>query len=149
MELVKVVGKLPVDYSEVDNLVAAAAHEIRVSGDKEGFYLQTLETIGNAIFKNLGDFWLIYEGSKACGYAIGSITRDIDNKLTYWGTQAYADPKIRHSPIVKEVWHSIRQYAKEHGCKHFAIISSRSTKAYLRYLGKQWHEYATILKEDI
>ncbi len=149
MQFKRIEGSFPVAYKEVEDLIEKAALEIDVKGDKQGFYDQTLETVANCVFKGSGDFWLIYDGSTAYGYAICSMSRDIDNRLTYWGTQAYAHKNIRAKPIVKELWGAVRQYAKEHGAKHFGIVSSRSTKAYLRYLGKQWHQYAVLLKEDI
>lgn len=149
MQFKRIEGSFPVPHAEIDYLVACAAKTIDIKGSKQGFYEQTLETIANAVFRGAGEFWLVYEGQKAYGYGIGSVAREVDNKLTYCATQAYMDPKIRRHPIVKQFWNAARERAKTLGCQHIIVVSSRSTKAYLRYLGKQWHVYATLLKEDI
>lgn len=148
----QLVKDLPVSNQEIERLVKAASQEIDVKGNPLGFYNQTIEVIANATFLNRGgDFWLIWddETKEALGYAICSISKDIDNQLTYWGTQAYADKRIRHKSIIKELWNDIEEFAKQRFCKHFVMVSSRETKAYQKFLGNEWHEYAVLLKKEI
>lgn len=149
MNLEKIGTTIPVSYKEIERLVALAADEIDVKGDKQGFYQQTIETIANATFLNRGgDFWLIWEKEKALGFIIGYTSKDIDNKLVYWCTQAYADQSIRGSEYPKQLWQKVREYAKQNFCKHMIVVSSRNDEAYCRFLGKGWHKYASLLKED-
>lgn len=143
--------EIPVPHTEIERLVQNATLEIN-KDEPVGFYNQSLENIANATFmKRGGDFWLIWddETKKAYGYALCSISKDIDNRLTYWGTQAYADPEIRHTRIITDLWKKVEDYARQHLCKHFVIISSRETRAYQKLLGNEWHEYATLLKKEL
>lgn len=144
--------EIPVSYKEIERLVAEATNEIDVKGDKAGFYQQTIETIANATFlQKGGDFWLIWddESKLALGFIVGYISKDIDNKITYWCTLAYAAKQIRRQKQVKQLWQLVRETAKQKFCKHILVVSSRNNEAYCRFLGENWHEYATILKEDI
>ena len=152
MNLEKIESKIPVPYTEIERLVRFAANEIDIQGDIEGFYNQTIETIANATFlQKGGEFWLIWDEVKkiALGYIIGYISKDIDNKLVYWCTQAYADKSIRRTKYPKSLWNKVRTSAIERFCKHIIVVSSRNDDAYCRFLGKGWHKYASLLKEDI
>lgn len=118
--------------------------------NKEGFFNQTLESIANCTYlRGNGELWAsIFEG-KLLSYALASITRDVDGRLTYHVYQAWVCKEYRRNPIVKEWWEQIRVRAKGLFCKHLLITSSRNTEAYKRFLGHGLHEYAVLLKEDI
>lgn len=149
MKYEKVV-ELPVPNTEIERLVKLASEEIDIKGDKLGFYNQTIENIASATFlKRGGDFWLIWDGDKAYGYALCSMSKDVDNQMTYWGLQAYADSSVRGKPVIKNLWKAVEEYAKQHFCKHFIIIASRNKDAYKRYLGPEWHDYAALIKKDL
>jgi hypothetical protein len=118
--------------------------------DVYGLYQQTLETIASATYMNQGgEFWLLQVNGEVGGYVLARHVRDVDNKLTYWIGQAWVRQDLRGNPIVKECWEKIRQRARECFCSHIVVVSSRGTDAYCRFLGKRWHEYARLLKEDL
>lgn len=118
--------------------------------DQKGLYQQTLGSISQATFlRQGGDFWIATLDGKLCAYLLARIVVDIDNRLTYWVSQAWVHKDWRRSPEVKLGWQKIRERAKNCLCSHIVIVSSRSTKAYLRWLGKDWTTYATLLKEDL
>lgn len=118
--------------------------------DHEGFYQQTLNGIANStVLHGQGDFWLGTCDGKVYDYVIGRVVCDIDNRLTYWVNQAWVHKDFRGTPTVKRDWEMVRKRAKDAMCSHITIVSSRSTKAYLRWLGSAWDVYATILKEDL
>lgn len=118
--------------------------------DPIGFYQQTLNGIANAaVLNGGGDFWLGTCDGKVYAYLLGRITCDIDNRLTYWVNQAWVHKDFRNTPTVKRDWEVVKKRAKDSLCSHMMIVSSRSTKAYLRWLGSAWNVYATTLKEDL
>lgn len=122
--------------------------------DELGMFNQTIESIASAtIFSPNNDsrqFWIITgDNQEVLAYYLAHVSKDIDNKLCYWITQAWAHPSIRGTKMIKEGWGQIRDEAKRLLCKHIVIPSSRNPKAYCRFLGKGWHQYATLLKEDI
>lgn len=116
----------------------------------EGFLQQTLQSISNATFLNgVGDFWLMTEKDRVLAYVLAHITRDIDNTLTYWASQAWVHRDRRGDISIPMAWQKIRERAKACFCKHIVVVSSRGSEAYCRWLGKGWHEYARLLKEDL
>lgn len=118
--------------------------------DPTGFYYQTLESIANStVLGGSGDFWLGTDSKGVCAYAIARVVKDIDNKLTYWCSQSWMRKDIRGLEWYRYGMDKIKERAKATFCSHIVIVSSRNAKAYLRFLGKNWHEYATLLKEDI
>lgn len=86
---------------------------------------------------------------KVSGYVLTHLSKDVDNKLCYYMTQAWLHPQFRHTSYAKEAISLLKQHAKSLWCKHIIVVSSRNTKAYLRFLGSKWHVYTTLLKEDI
>lgn len=143
-------GSLPIPSSSVEKAVESFIKEIDVKGEKLGFYNQTINAMYAAVYRGNGDLWLGYdENGCLLAYVMGHVTTDIDNRLTYWLGQAWVSPTIRGNSTVKEWWQKIRAQAKEYMCKHIVIVSARNNEAYCRWLGKGWHEYATLLKEDI
>lgn len=123
-----------------------------VPHDHDGLYHQTLENMAS-IMTNKGDdshhFWLGWEGNEMVSYALCSISKDIDNRLCYWMSQAWVSPKYRRHPAVKQMYQRLRDEARRKLCKHIVIPSSRNTQAYLRFLGPEWHVYTTLLKQDL
>lgn len=119
--------------------------------DAGGFYLQTLQSMAAASYLHQGgELWLGISGGKLWIYLLAHIGNDYDGKLAYTVTQAWVRPDQRGKPWVKEVWKQVRERAKNCFCKHFVVISSLGrTKAYCRFLGKGFHSYAEILKEEL
>lgn len=118
--------------------------------DKEGFYRQTLQAIASASYLGQGgDLWLGFLNGDLVTYILAHVGNDYDGKLAYTVTQAWVRKDQRGQKWVKEAWEKVRQRAKDCFCKHFAILSSRGNdKVYCRFLGKGFHFYASILKEE-
>lgn len=149
MDIQLVKGTCPVDGTEIDKAVVAFARESDIKGDFEGFVKQSLTSMAQAVLGKFGDLWLAHKDGAVEAYVTGYIATDIDDKPTYWLTQAWVAPSQRGKADVRECFQKIRAYAKEQGCAHMVVVSSRGTEAYCRFLGKGWHEYARLLKEDI
>lgn len=136
--------------------IEAAVRDFMVSShlpdgvDKEGFYRQTLQAIAAASYLNQGgDLWLGMMNGRLVTYILSHIGNDFDGKLAYTTTQAWVRKDQRGKKWVKEAWEQVRQRAKNCLCHHFVVFSSRGkTKAYCRFLGKGFHPYAEILKEE-
>lgn len=117
-----------------------------------GLQQQLTDVIANIlIFKNAPQniMWLAENDGEVIAWVLCHVSKDVDNQLCYWMTDAWVDKSTRSHPIVKQWYQLLREDAKRLMCKHILIPSSRNTKAYLRYLGKGWHKYLEILKEDI
>ncbi len=150
MEIIK--GSLPptLNHRAIDRAVLEFIKETDVHGDPMGFFIQTIGSIHAAIYQNSGDFWLaVGEDGEVDSYVLGHVTKEIDNQLTYWLAQAWVNPRKRGSTWVKGNWQKVREKAKAYLCKHIVVVSARGTDAYCRFLGKGYHEYARLLKEDI
>lgn len=119
--------------------------------DKEGFYVQTLQSIAAASYLNQGgELWLGTIDGKLAIYLLANVSPNFDGKLAYMVTQAWVRKDQRGKKWVKDAWKMVRQRAKDCMCSHFGVFSSRGkTKAYCRFLGKGFHYYAEILKEEI
>ncbi len=106
---------------------------------------------GIIIFKNLPQniLWLAEKDGEVAAWVICHVSKDVDNSLCYWMTDAWVDKSLRGNKEVKQWYQLLREDAKHFMCKHILIPSSRNTKAYLRFLGHNWHKYLEILKEDI
>lgn len=119
--------------------------------DPIGFYNQTLQRIAGATFlKTPGqDFWLAHAYGEVAGYALASVSVDIDARLTYWVAQSWVDPLWWGDPIVKESWQAIRKRARELLCAHLMIVSCRNPEAQCRWLGEGVQIYATLLKQEL
>ncbi len=152
----KVVTRLPnhLNVGAVERAVRAFVNDCHVTEtqtDPEGLYQQTLEAIAQAcIFQQDGrQFWLAdYEG-EVMAYALTHISKDVDNTLCYWMTQAWVHPQIRHHKIVKIWKDQLIAEGKRLMCKHIVIPSSRGMKGYIRFLGKGWHKYVDLLKVNL
>lgn len=155
MELKKIT-KLPEDltYKAIEEAVrhfVQDSHTKESGADEEGLYQQTLEIIANAIIYNTEarQFWIAYYEGEVMAYVIASVAKDVDNKHTYWITQAWVNKKVRGHKLVKIWYQMLREEAVRLGCKHIVVPSSRGVEAYLRFLGKGWHLYLSLLKEDL
>lgn len=154
MEL-KLIDKLPeLKPNAVEDAVKQFikdSHSDKQHVDTEGYFQQTLEMIAQALVWGQpgGHFWLAEDGGEVAAYALCQVFKSIDNRMTYWMNQAWVSPKHRHTPFVRECYEKLRAEAKKQNCAHIIVPSSRGTKGYLRFLGKQWHVYASLLKEDI
>lgn len=118
--------------------------------DKEGFYRQTLQAIASASYLSQGgELWLGVSRGTLWTYILAHVSNDFDGQLAYTVSQAWVRKDQRGKKWVKEAWEQVRQRAKDCLCKHFVILSSRGNdKAYCRFLGKGFHFYASILKEE-
>ena len=118
--------------------------------DKEGFYRQTLQAIAAASYLGQGgDLWLGFMHGRLVIYLLAHVGNDFDGRLAYTVSQAWVRKDQRGQKWVKWAWEQVRQRAKDCFCKHFVILSSRGNdKAYCRFLGKGFHFYASILKEE-
>lgn len=123
--------------------------EIPINDD--GLFNQIIENIASVVtFKAPGRyFWLAEEEGEVIAFALTHISKDVDNSLCYWQTDAWVAPHWRHKPEVKEWNRLLEEDAKAHFCKHLIIPSSRGSKAYCRFLGEGWHEYVVLLKKDL
>jgi hypothetical protein len=119
--------------------------------DPAGFYNQTLQRIAGATsFQQPGaEFWLAHAYGEVAGYALASVSVDIDARLTYWVAQSWVDPVWRGHAVVKQSWQAIRKRARELMCAHLMIVSCRNPKAECRWLGEGMQIYATLLKQDL
>lgn len=140
----------------IEAAVAAFVKDSRADNvplDADGLYNQLITNIACiTIMKNYptGQFWLAEDHhGNVIAWAMGNVSKDVDNQLCMWWTNAWVAPSYRRTPIVKEWFQQLRAEAKRLMCKHILIPSSRGVEAYCRFLGKQWHPYVTILKEDI
>lgn len=135
----------------IEQAVRQFAKENHAPQEYEGLVQQTYENILHATeLKTTGRyFWLVLEEDRPVGYIMSHIGKDVDNKMCYWITQAYADPSVRGEGFIKDFYKVLKDHAKSLFCSHILIPSSREAKAYMRWLGSDLHIYATILKEDI
>lgn len=119
--------------------------------DPEGFYSQTLQRIAAATYLNQPgcDFWLAHAYGEVAGYALASVSVDVDSRLTYWVAQSWVDPQWRGHPIVKQSWQAIRKRANDLLCAHLVIVSCRNPRAECRWLGEGMGIYATLLKQEL
>ncbi len=119
--------------------------------DGMGFFRQTLQAIAAASYLNQGgELWLGMMNGKLVTYILAHIGNDFDGRLAYTVTQAWVREDKRGQPWVKEAWQKVRERAKDCLCSHLAIFSTRGNdKAYCRFLGKGFHFYCSILKEEI
>ncbi len=119
--------------------------------DTQGFYNQTLQCIASASYLNQGgDLWLGFMGGRLVTYILAHVGSDFDGRLAYTVTQAWVRKDQRGQKWVKQAWEKVRQRAKDCLCKHFAIFSTRGNDAaYCRFLGKGFHFYSSVLKQEI
>jgi len=118
----------------------------------EGMYNQSLKAIAQSIMFDSYDkqqFWMADDGKEVMIYVLAHICVDIDDRLTYTISQAWVHPSLRGNPIVKECWKKLQDEAERNMCKHILIPASRNVKPYLRFLGKGFHEYVTLIKKDL
>lgn len=118
--------------------------------DREGFFRQTLQSIAAASYLGQGgDLWLGFMNGHLVTYIIAHVGNDFDGKLAYTVSQAWVRGDQRGQKWVKWAWEKVRQRAKDCLCKHFVVLSSRGNdQAYCRFLGKGFHFYSSILKEE-
>lgn len=125
--------------------------ELRVEGNEVGLYQETLESIANASFMGLGgrDFFLAVEDGEVVAFALCMVDKGLGNRLCYRISKVWVHKKYRHTKQVKIWFQQLRERAKNLLCQHITVPSSRGDKAYCRFLGKGWHPYMVMLKEDL
>ena len=118
--------------------------------DPEGFYRQTLQAMAAASYLNQGgELWLGLLEGRLVIYILAHVGNDYDGRLAYTVTQAWVRKDQRGKRWVKDAWEQVRQRAKDCLCNHLAIFSTRGNDAaYCRFLGKGFHFYSSILKEE-
>lgn len=152
----KVITRLPDHLNDgaVERAVKAFvedSHTEETHSDPKGLYQQTLEGIAQSVLFHVDgrQFWMAeYEG-EVMAYAMTHISKDVDNQLCYWMTQAWVHPQIRHHKIVKIWKDQLIAEGKRLMCRHIIVPSSRGMKGYLRFLGKGWHKYVELLKINL
>ncbi len=120
--------------------------------DLASFYQQTLQVIAarSAMNQPGGDLWLGIHQGELWTYILSHLGPDIDGRLSYTVTQAWVKKDQRGQPWVKKAWEKVRKRAKDCFASHFVVVSSRGNDAaYCRFLGKGFHFYASILKEEL
>lgn len=139
-----------------DQIGAAVIDFIKTSGttdgiDKNGLYYQTLQSIANSAILGQGrELWLGVKDGELYTYILAGIGQDFDGRLSYTVAQAWVREDQRGKAWVKEAWQKVRQRAKDTLCSHFAVYSTKGkTDAYCRFLGKGFHKYSEILKEEL
>lgn len=138
--------------SEVERVVELFIRESHIKNvNATGLFNQILMAIASVLYAKRDNvyFWVAEDQGKIKAWALTHTSTDVDNSLSYWMTDAWVDKEYRQTPLVKQWYNDLRKHARELDCKHILIPSSRNTKAYLRFLGRNWHEHLTILKEDI
>jgi hypothetical protein len=135
----------------LEQAVRQFAKENHAPQEEAGLIQQTYENILHATeLRNPGHYlWLVLSNESPVGYVLSHVSKDVDNRLCYWITQAYADPSARGESFIKELYPVLKKHAKDLFCSHVLIPSSREAKAYMRWLGSDLHQYAVILKEDL
>ena len=149
---IQIINQIPKDLKPraIERAVMSFVWDSHVKGDPLGVFRQTLETIANSTFLNgAGNVWMATNEGEVVVYIIARTVKEIDNKLTYWVSQAWVHKDFRGKPIVKEWWANLKDYAKKHFCEHLVIVSSRNPKAYTRWFGTDMKEYATLMMEDL
>jgi hypothetical protein len=144
--------QLPTGTSEIEAAVRAFIEETKPPCDPQGFFIQTMSTIYDCVYRNGGDFWLaVDESNRVAAYAIGSVSKGSDGALCYWLTQAYIAPEHRSLKRARSYWHTLRDQGKKYFCKHVLVVSGRTgqEKAYMRFLGPKVYQDTVVLKEDI
>lgn len=119
--------------------------------DPDGFYEHTLQSFASATYLGTPghELWLGTLNEAIVSYVMATVLREVDNRLTYWVSQAWVRPDQRRKAWVKEAWQKIRTRAKDTFCSHMIVVSSRNDEAYCRWLGQGWHRYGGLLKEDL
>lgn len=115
---------------------------------EKGYMDHTWDQIMSAAMGQ-GEVWIALQDGKVVGWLLGGYNKDVDNEPTYVIKQAWVSPLIRRTPRVKEMLSQVLMNAKSNFSKHVLIVSSRNTRAYLRWLGKGWVPVTTIIKGDI
>lgn len=135
----------------IEQAVHTFVDESHAEGNKLGIIQQTLENIVHATeLRTPGQyFWLFEQEGQPKGYILSHVSKDVDNTLCYWITQAYAEKSVRRHPDVRAFYQRLKEHAKTLFCKHILIPSSRNEEAYIRWLGENLEVYSTTLKEDI
>lgn len=118
-----------------------------------GMFNSTIQSIAQACVLTHdgtgGDFWAaIGDDGEVYAYSLAKILIDIDNTPTYWVTQGWISKQYRHH-YLKMGWKALEAHARANLCKHMINVTDRHAKAYLRFLGDEWHTYATLLKKDL
>lgn len=140
--------------AEIDKALEAFVKEDRMMRgvDPKGYLQGLRDSVASIlIFKNSPEsfFWLSEHEGKVVAWAMTQIRKGVDNSLCYWMLDAWIAPQYRGMAIAKQWFAEMKADAKQYGCKHILIPSSRNNAAYIRFLGGGFHQYITVLKEDI
>lgn len=115
---------------------------------EKGYVDHTWEAMMAAVAGN-GELWIAMQDGRVLGWLLSSYSKEVDNQPTFIIRQAWVDSTLRRTPRVKEMFGQILMNAKSNFARHVLIVSSRNTKAYLRWLGKGWVPVTTIIKGDL
>jgi len=121
--------------------------------NKDGLYNQLVSYIYSCIVaKNNpnNNVWIKEDDDHEIGaLALTNFTIHVDNQLCLWLSAAWVRKQHRFTSKPKEWFHQLEAFGKTSGAKHLLIPSIRGSKGYLRFVGKDWHQYEVILKKDL
>src|SRR5688572_8300085 len=102
----------------IELAVRRFAEENHSPSEQAGLIQQTFENIIHSTeLRTPGHyFWLVLDEDKPVGYILSHVGKDVDNKLCYWITQAYADPSVRGEKFIKEFYPVLKDHAKSLFC---------------------------------
>ena len=150
------VSEIPkhIEAKAIDEALETFVSEERMTRgvDLRGYLQGLRDSVASIlIFKNSPEsfFWIAESDGKVVAWAMTQVKKGVDNQLCYWMLDAWVEKSFRGSGFPKEWLVQLRADAKRYGCRHILIPSTRNAKAYCRFLGGGFHEYITILKEDI
>jgi len=147
----KRVRRIPRDLNRraIEDAVYKFITEIELETDPVGTFNETIKKIASSTFLNVPgmDFWLAKGHGEVMAFSLAHVVNAVDDRLTYYVNQAWADPELRHTDFALRSWEKIKKRAGDLHCAHIVMVSSR--KGWLRYLKDGVHEYATLLKKDL
>lgn len=135
----------------IERAVEGFVSACNLNVDPVGFYNQTLQRIAGATYlaQPGAEFWLAHAYGEVAGYALASVSVDIDARLSYWVAQSWVDPAWRGHTSVKQGWRALQKRARELFCSHLLVVSCRTPKAHRRWLGDGTEIYGTILRQGV
>ena len=97
-----------------------------------------------------GNFWIMEAMDGSIGGFILTHFYKVDGVKTCWLNHMYVLPYLKGTKFVRECINEVRHHAKANKCVHNIIMTRRKNiDVVCRFLGKSWHKYATLLKEDL
>jgi hypothetical protein len=144
-------GAMPLPMiDQFRSILVLMYHEAGIDGymSEKGYTDHAWDQIAAAC-NGVGELWVAMEGGKLLGFLLAGYNKDVDNAATYVLKQAWVEPSMRRTRKVKHCLATILTHAKSNFCRHVLLIASRNPRAYMRWLGRGWHQVTTVLKGDL